>query len=297
MAYEPSAAVTSGGTNRRTLTAFFDDRAEADRAMDRLIAEGISRDDIRLVPGSQGGTGRTAAAAEQPGLWEQLKDFFFPDEDRHTYAEGLSRGGCLVTVSASDAAYERALDILDDEGSVDMGQRETEWRSQGWTGYTGEDYRSALGTGLGRGATETGGSSGSAGEQVLPVTEEELRVGKRDVSHGRVKVRSYVIETPVNEDVALREERVNVERRPVDRPVSAEDQAFRERTIEVEQRAEEPVVAKEARVTEEVVVNKDAQERTETVSDTVRRTEVEVEDDRGSTTRGPNEPGRSGRSR
>jgi uncharacterized protein (TIGR02271 family) len=99
-----------------------------------------------------------------------------------------------------------------------------------------------------------------------------------------VRVRSYVVETPVEEQVALREERVRVERRPADRPVAAGDDAlFRERTIEATESTEEVVVSKEARVTEEMAVRKTAEERTETVSDTVRRTEVEVEDERGRT--------------
>jgi uncharacterized protein (TIGR02271 family) len=83
--------------------------------------------------------------------------------------------------------------------------------------------------------------------------------------------------------VALRQERVSIERNPVDRPIAAGDDAFRERTIETTETAEEAVVAKEARVTEEVVVRKQSGERTQTVSDTVRRTEVEVEDERGRT--------------
>jgi len=100
-----------------------------------------------------------------------------------------------------------------------------------------------------------------------------------------VRVRSYVVETPVNEQVNLRQERVSVERRPADRAVSGADNLFRERTIEAEERAEEAVVSKEARVKEELVVKKDVGQRTETVSDKVRRTEVEVEDDRTSATR------------
>ena len=87
----------------------------------------------------------------------------------------------------------------------------------------------------------------------------------------------------MQEEVALREEHVSIERNPVDRPIAAGDDAFRERTIEATESAEEAVVSKEARVTEEVVVRKQAEERTETVSDTVRRTEVEVEDERGRT--------------
>ena len=87
-----------------------------------------------------------------------------------------------------------------------------------------------------------------------------------------------VIETPVEEQVTLREERVNVERRPVNREVTDADlAAMQDQTIEMTARAEEAVVAKRARVIEEVVVRKEAQDRTETVRDTVRRTDVNVE--------------------
>ena len=85
----------------------------------------------------------------------------------------------------------------------------------------------------------------------------------------------------MSEQVSLREENVTVQRRAVDRPLTAGDRLFEDRTIEVEERGEEAVVAKEARVREELVVNKQVDERTETISDTVRHTEVEVEDERG----------------
>ena len=114
-------------------------------------------------------------------------------------------------------------------------------------------------------------------EAVIPVVEEELRVGKREVEKGGVRVTSNVTETPVEEEVRLREERINVERRPVNRPVSNADNAFQSGTIEVTESAEEAVVAKNARVVEEVVVNKDVQERTERVQDTLHRTDVDVE--------------------
>jgi uncharacterized protein (TIGR02271 family) len=83
---------------------------------------------------------------------------------------------------------------------------------------------------------------------VIPVVEEELRVGKRDVHQGEVKVKSHVVETPFTEQVNLQQERVSVERRPVDRPLSGNERAFQDRTIEVEQRGEEAVVSKDARV-------------------------------------------------
>jgi len=319
MAFESSSA------RNRTVTAFFEDRSAADSAVARLISAGVSRNNVRLVQGQQpgGSTGASMAntSSSQGGFMDALKDLFMPDEDRHTYAEGLRRGGYLVTVTAGTADYDRVLDILDDEGTIDIGERESSWRSEGWAGYTGGAGMgglagaassisgggasgSSLGmagsTGLGgatgmtgTGMTGTSGMTGSTGyserdtlgtrsdAEVIPVAEEELRIGKRDVSHGRVRVRSYVVETPVNESVALREENVHVERRPVDRAATPADEVlFQDRTIEMEERAEEAVVAKEARVREELVINKEVGQRTETVTDTVRHTEVDIEDER-----------------
>ena len=121
----------------------------------------------------------------------------------------------------------------------------------------------------------------------LPVVEEELRIGKREVQTGGVRVRQEVSERPVEEQVNLREERVSVERRPVDRPIG-DAAAFQERTIEATETSEQAVVAKEARVVEEVVVNKEVEQRAETVRDTVRRTDVKVEKIEPDTKRRPN---------
>jgi uncharacterized protein (TIGR02271 family) len=116
------------------------------------------------------------------------------------------------------------------------------------------------------------------GDVRIPVVEEELQVGTREIERGGVRVYSHVTEQPVEQQVHLRDERVTVERRPVDRPATEGDlAAFKEGTIELAETHEEAVVHKQARVVEEVVIDKEAQERTETVRDTVRRTEVDVE--------------------
>jgi stress response protein YsnF len=117
------------------------------------------------------------------------------------------------------------------------------------------------------------------GEVAIPVVEEEIRIGKREVDSGGVRIETRVEETPVNEQVTLRDERVTVERRAVDQPVDGATltDAFREGTIEVREHDEEAVVAKEARIVEEVVINKEVDQRTETISDSVRRTDVDVQ--------------------
>jgi uncharacterized protein (TIGR02271 family) len=113
----------------------------------------------------------------------------------------------------------------------------------------------------------------------IPIIEENLEVGKREVSTGGVRLRSRIVERPIEESIRLREERVNVERNTVDRPATDADFSnFEERDIEMVERAEVPVVNKQARVVEEVSLNKEVEERSETISDTVRRTEVDVDD-------------------
>ena len=83
-----------------------------------------------------------------------------------------------------------------------------------------------------------------------------------------------------HEQIRLRNEQINVERRTVDQPLSAADtDAFRERTIDMTATGEEAVVGKTARVVEEVIVSKTATENVEDVSDTVRRTDVEIDRD------------------
>jgi Domain of unknown function (DUF2382) len=190
----------SGQTAKRLLTAFFDNREDANQAVERLMSIGIVISDITMVAGSE--SGQTGAYADQEGtsFWKALKDLFLPEEDRYVYAEGLRRGGYLVSVRVSDVQYERALDILDYEGTINIDERAEAWRAEGWTGY-------------GAGSSATRAESG--GEAVIPVTEEELRVAKREVGQGRVRVRSYVVEQPIQEQVSLRQERVDVERRPL----------------------------------------------------------------------------------
>jgi stress response protein YsnF len=287
---------------RRMVTALFDSHSAAENAIERLVNAGVPHDRIGLMPGDESEASDEAGASSRPeprGFWGSLGDWLLPDEDRHLYAEGLSRGGYLISVTTGDEHYARVMAILDSEDAIDIDERAESWRAEGWAGWSGtaagtstevgpatsvspvvasvraedldaEAVASPRKTGLA--GAETGLSE--RGEQVLPVVEERLRIGMRDVSHGHVRVRSYVVETPVDEQVSLRKERIAIERRPADRALSDADQAFQERAIEVEGRSEEAVVSKEAG------------QRTETVFDTVRETEIEVEDERGNTISG-----------
>ena len=112
-------------------------------------------------------------------------------------------------------------------------------------------------------------------EEVVPLGEEVLEVGKRTENRGTVRVHRYVVETPVERQVALQSERVVVERRrPADDRVTGE--VLTEVAVEVVETAEVPVVGKRTRLREEVVVRTERSQRVETVRGTVRRDEVEI---------------------
>lgn len=281
----------------QTITAMFDKRSDAIDAQQQLLALGLTASQVKLLPDTEVTPSTTAGSYNTPqdeGFWASLKDFFMPEEDRHSYAEGIRRGGTMVSVTTDDVHSVKAMDILEQRGSIDLDERESSWRKEGWGGYqaastTNSAVAAAPSVALSGGSAASGSLSSSAAatdKDYIPVVEENLRVGKRATESGRVRLRSYVVETPVNEQVSLHSESVHVDRRPVDRPVTAADEAlFADKTIEAVAHSEEAVVSKDVRVKEEIGIQKHASDRVETVSDTVRHTEVEVEDAKGVVTK------------
>jgi uncharacterized protein (TIGR02271 family) len=291
----PMSMETTAGDSGTVVTMFETyDRARA--ARDALASAGIDRSRIEILAQSSGaGDASFHYDRNDEGFWGAIKRFFTPDDDTHLYAEGLRRGYAVLVVHVGAGDQDQIITLLESQDAVDVETHAANWRQSGWAGMhegqaAWQSRREPLIAGTAataapaaRSDVASTGTVGQSQEEVIPVYEEQLRVGKREVGRGSVRVRSYIVEQPVQEQVHLREERVEVERRPVDRLAGTTvtgAEPFRERTIEVSATAEEAVVAKEARVKEEIVVRKEAEERTETVGDTVRRTEVEVDDNR-----------------
>jgi uncharacterized protein (TIGR02271 family) len=249
----------------RTIAALFDTVEAAEKA---------ARDLAEQVGGVHG-------TIYGPRTSSDVDTIEVPSEDRATLQEHIRRGGAVLHAQIPDEKFEAVYRVVEANGAVNFDEREATWRREGWTGWSGTAATGAAGTTATETVRQEIGMSGA--EERIPLAEEQIVVGKREVGRGYVRVRSYVVETPVEERVTLHQERVDIERRPVDRPMEPGDEAFRERVIEATETSEEAVVSKEARVREEVVVRKEAEERTETVHDTVRRTEVEIEDERGHT--------------
>jgi uncharacterized protein (TIGR02271 family) len=218
------------------------------------------------------------------GIIGALVDLGIPEESAHEYAESVRRGNALVAAQVADNRVDEATRIMQRQGLVDIKREAESWRSSGWktfdTNTTPAMNQTKKSTTVASGSSR---ATNAANGETFKVVEEDLQVGKRAVETGGVRVTSNVREMPVEEEVRLRQEHVEVERIPVDRPATAADlETFKEGTVEVRETQEQAVVSKNARVVEEVRVRKDVDEHTEKVQDTVRRTDVQVEPIAGS---------------
>jgi uncharacterized protein (TIGR02271 family) len=258
----------------RTVIGLLDDTGELRATLHELKELGIPTDQISILsrdasvgkdmeglllkPVTVGGLGSVAAGgamlalltpstaeANTEALVSALMKMGVPREEALAYVDGVKSGLTLEAAIVEDDEAGAALDVM---------QAHT------------HEVTAALG------GTEATGTV----EVKIPVIKEELRVGKREVPAGGVRISTHVIEKPVVEEIALRAERIFVERRPTDQPLEELGDAFKEKTIELTAVSEEPVVAKRARVVEEVVVRKETEARTETVHETVRKTDVAV---------------------
>jgi stress response protein YsnF len=266
----------------QTVIGFFDQSSQAQEAIRELMSRGISRDRIDLSRGSKSNDTNVSSDRSSDGdrHSNSIGNFFRnlfgnDDKERERYTRVAERSNTIVTVhAASREEAETVSQILDRCGAVDVDERAAQY---------GYGSRSSAAGGPQRVSDERG--------TTIPRVEENLEVGKREVETGGVRVRSRIVEKPVEEHVRLREEHVRVERQQVNRPLTESDReaAFRERNIELTERSEVPVVNKEARVVEEVRVRKEVNERDETIRDTVRRTDIDINkgDDTGRISTGP----------
>lgn len=251
-----------------TIVGLYRTEADVRRVTDELSNHGFDRQEINRHDDSE------------TDLRGWLVEHGVPDHEAEEYVAGVSHGGMLVTLDAEDDRAEEALAIMQRHeqavaGAAGVGEAATTDARDANRTHPRNDAR-----------TNRVGNDDSPkdrvdaeGEETIEVVEEELEVGTREVDRGDVSVRRYATERPVEEQVRVRDETVNVDRRPVDRPVEHGDvdSAFQERTVAMTETDQEVVVGKRARVVEEVVLSKDVDERTETVRDTVRKTDVEIE--------------------
>ena len=281
-----------------TVVGIFNTAAEAQTAAQKLSASQFKLEDVDVANNrysadgnNKGGADRdpsdyqntsgtmTEGAADAAGrTGDSISNFFsnlFGDDDddrdrANRYSHVARQSGSIVTVHChSDENARTAARILDEAGAINVDDKAAEM------GYQGNNYAAGQ---QNQQNTNTNRPTADNDQVSAKVIEENLEVGKRVEQTGGARLRSRIVERPVEASVRLREEHVTVDRHPVDRPATDADfNAFKEGTMEVTESAERAVVAKEARVVEEVTLGKEVSEREETIRDTVRKTEVDVE--------------------
>ena len=251
-----------------TIVAVFDTAAHAAAAVQDLVSAGVPADAITQHSSStaSGTTGTSLGApTQEKGFWASL----FGGEpeqqyDSAVYDRSLQSGSTVVSVKAPEQSLTQVMEILERHNPIDIDDRATTY------GSTSTSAAAAPGF-----ATTPTVMADKATGGTIQLAEESLAVGKRAVNRGTTRVRRYVIETPVEEQVSLHSERVVVDRRPVTGQVAGTVD-FSDKVLEATETDEQAVVGKTSRVVEEVALRKEASDRTETVRDTVRRQDVEI---------------------
>jgi uncharacterized protein (TIGR02271 family) len=257
--------------NEEIIIAVYDTEAHADAAVRDLEAahvppEAISRH--ASTGSAAGAAGSDSNTGRGPGFWSSLFGGE-PDHDTTVYDRSLESGSSVVAVRVPGEHVDGVTRILERHDPIDIDERAASF---------GLDANRTTPPAAG-GVVSHEAALRNGDEQVIPVSEEQLTIGKRQVNHGTTRIRRFVVETPVQENVTLHTERVSIDRRPASAGARVDDADFTDRTIEVTETDEEAVVGKTARVKEEVVVHKEATDRVQTVRDTVRRQDVEIERD------------------
>ncbi len=236
-------------TAEETVVGIYDQAPRAEAAIAELHAAGIPERAISVhtesAVGPQGGAPGTGPSRGD-GFWAGLLG---GESEQHAaaYERSLQNGSVVVTVRAPAGHVDRVMEILEHHNPLDVDEPNAADLAQS-----------------------------ASGRETLQLAEEQLQIGKRVTTRGGTRIRRFVVETPVEQTVSLHSEQVRLERHPVTdgRPVT---DSFSEKTLELTETAEEAVVSKTARIYEEVGLRKEATDRVETVRDTVRKEQVEVE--------------------
>ena len=272
-----------------TIIAVYDTAEHAEAAVRDLAAAGVPEGAIsRHAHADLVADGSTAVPREQ-GFWSRLFGGE-PDHDTAVYDRSLESGSTVISVKVPDEHVTAVSDILERHNPIDIDERSSAYGLAGArsSSHDAAPVTSAPTAGIAShddtavapvaaSTLETSRVATPATGETIQLAEERLVVGRRAVNRGTTRVRRFVVETPVEEQVTLHDENVQVDRRPVTDGRSVSGEAFTDKAIEMTETGEEAVVGKTAHVREEVSLRKEATDRVETVRDTVRREDVKIE--------------------
>ncbi|UEM24692.1 YsnF/AvaK domain-containing protein (plasmid) [Skermanella mucosa] len=222
-----------------SIIGLFENSSIANKVLGELTKAGFQKSAVEIL--------QDVAVSK---ISSRLVEAGYEKDKADSYGNAMQKGGALVVAEADDDKADDALSTM-----------------RSFKALTPEALLEKLGN-------RTDEATGSA-----QVIEEELEVGVSRTTGGK-RLKTEVSEREVQETVTLHEENVEVEHTKVDRVLKPEEaaKAFQEGTIEMTEVSEKPVVTKQAHVVEEVALSKHSGERDVTVSGTVRRQDVTVEE-------------------
>ena len=141
-------------------------------------------------------------------------------------------------------------------------------------------------------------TSGPTTDDAMTRSEERLDVGTARTAAGRARLRKFVVTENVTETVPVSREEVRLEREPItdaNAGAAYDGPAISEEEHEVVLHAEKPVVQKEAVPVERVRLDKETVTDHETVTDEVRKEQIEMEGGRETSALDRDGDGRIGR--
>jgi len=244
------------------VVSVYDTADKAKSALNVLKSSGIDTSDVSILDRNTLGTG---IDHQHIGLWRRLFGENVWEHEAAVYGDTLRRGGAVLAVRGPKDRVAKIMSILDAHNPVDIHEHAER------IGTDVPVEAKALVTAPG--ATKTGASK----DEVLRLAEEQINVGKRMFETGTTRIRRFVTERPVEQQINLHEEHAKVVRRAISDPNYIADVDWSDQEYTVTETAERPVVSKTARVVEEVALGREGSDRTETVRDTVRRQQAEIE--------------------
>ena len=254
----------------KTIVGLYDDRSTAHSVIRELEGLGFGDDHLRFASNETGDDTGYEVDVKSDASPAALSEYGVAEDETRFYSEGVRRGGSLVIARVHDGDVDRAVDVMARHNPVRYEDRKEAYLAD--YDETADAYAEAD---VKRNRNEYADQAKARFQEI----QENLKIGKREVVRGGVRVHKYVDTDVQEETLRLREEHVDVDRTRVNKTLSPEeaDAAFREDSVEMVERAEEAVVEKTAVVTGEVAVGKDVNVREETVGGEVRSTRVEVE--------------------
>lgn len=281
-------------SHEKIVTAFREEQ-QAQVAKEKLIAEGIAEKNIDIIAGNR--LQVEDKEIRHPSFWQRIFGDDVDDNYASEYNRALQTGGVLLTVRASKEEAGN-IEMLLNEYSSDYSTYVPGSADRDFMGETDDRFGSQEPL-LNEAAPlmpeaapdetlpvrdelvgmEAERIPAGTDREALKLAEEQIEIGKRQVSDGVVRLRRYTVEDQVAEDISLYDQHAEVFRNAVDQPAYLNDVDWSEKTIEVEESHEVPTVNKTAHIKEEVGVRAEGNERVETVKDSVRRQEVKVEKD------------------